>query len=145
MSNINLIRDGLSDNIIKNSNFEEALQGENIPGWKGKATIDDAIKHVANWKTNKVLVLNKDSDSSISQEFRFDGTLRYLTEDFVVSFQYGVREGVNFDFSKAKMYWNSEIFTFNEKDHDLHPFEKIVKISKGNNNFIFESDGLKTQ
>lgn len=90
-----------------------------------------------------MVVLDEDSEGSISQEFNFDGNLRYITDDYVISFQYGVRQGVRFESAKAIVYWNYDLFRFYEKDHNLHAFKKVVKARKGNNNLIFRSDGEK--
>lgn len=39
-SNVKLIRFALNENIAKNGNFKAVKNGDEVPFWKGKATVD---------------------------------------------------------------------------------------------------------
>ena len=81
-----------------------------MPEWQGSAYIYRSEEYAKEWKDRSVVALDSDSSGSLTQSYNFDGSLRVTTPKMVLSFAYGIRQGVRFENAKAKLYWNLNKF-----------------------------------
>lgn len=136
VDNVRLVRQGSTDNIIENGNFEDM----GISGWN--SIIHDAPLFNHMWAKTKVGRVDANINQTLVKVFHFDSYFRLKTNKMNLLVDYAAKKGVSLSAVRGTCTWNHHIEKFEPKDYEIQQVKIPVEAHEGENMLKFEGEGL---